>query len=76
MDKEITTLEDAEIEKTKFKYSKHPVDISNVDIDKIIISKRFLLVKSVSITLLVTKTREKLSFMYNPSKNEWIYKNL
>lgn len=47
MDKEITTLEDVEIEKTKFKYSKHPVDISNVDIDKIMTSVKIFLVKIV-----------------------------
>ena len=33
------------LKKSKFKYSEHPVDISNVDIDKIIISNKVSLGK-------------------------------
>ena len=39
MNKEIITFGDIEIEKHKFRYSKYPININNVGIDKIIISK-------------------------------------
>ena len=39
MTKEHVTLGDNEIEKCKFHYSKHPIKINNVDINKIISNK-------------------------------------
>ena len=39
MKKEHVTFGDNEIEKCKFHYSKHPIKINNVDINKIISNK-------------------------------------
>ena len=59
MNKEILIFNDIVIDKRKFHYSKNPIFIDNVDIDKILISKRFLLVKRVKNALLVTKIMSK-----------------
>ena len=40
MNKEIITFGDIEIEKNKFHCSKHRINIINVDVDRIIISKK------------------------------------
>lgn len=50
-----------ETEKSKFHYSKYLVNINNVDIEKLVISKKDLLAKRVLNVLLVTKMIEKLS---------------
>ena len=47
--------------KRKFHYFKHPSDINNVDIGEIMIPKKFLLVKKLLNTLLVTKIVKKLN---------------
>ena len=59
MNKEILIFNDIVIDKYKFHYSKNPIFIDDVDIYKILISKRFLLVKRVRNTLLVTKIMNK-----------------
>lgn len=41
MDKQIIALEDIDIERRKFHYSKYPINTDNVDIDKMITSKKF-----------------------------------
>ena len=38
MNKDIITFSNTDIEKRKFHYSKYPINIKNVDVDKIIIS--------------------------------------
>ena len=43
MNKQISTFVDMLIKKHKFYYSKHPLDINNVDIDKIMISTKVIL---------------------------------
>ena len=47
MNKEIRTFYDTEIEKSKFYYSKYPININNVYIDKIIIYKNVSFDKKV-----------------------------
>ena len=66
MNKEIITFGDIEIEKNNFHCSKHRINIINVDVDRIIISKKIPLCKNA---LLVTKM-----MMYNASKNERVGK--
>ena len=44
MNKEVITFGDNKTEKRKFRYSKYPININNIDIDKIIISIKFSLV--------------------------------
>lgn len=48
MIKEIITFVDIKIEKRKFHHLKYPININNVDIDKIIILNMDFLVKSVT----------------------------
>lgn len=45
MNKKILTSSDIETEKNKFHYSEYPVNINNVDIDKILISSKVLVAK-------------------------------
>ena len=47
MNKEIITFGDIEIEKHKFRYSKYPININNVGIDKIIISNKVSFAKKI-----------------------------
>ena len=72
MNREIITFGDTETEKNKFHCFKHRINIINVDIDRIIISKKILFCKNsfkCFIGLLVTKM-----MVYNASKNEWVGK--
>ena len=46
MNKEIITFGDIEIEKNNFHCSKHRINIINVDVDRIIISKKIPLCKN------------------------------
>lgn len=59
MIKEIITFVDIKIEKRKFHHLKYPININNVDIDKIIILNMDFLVKSVLNTLLFTMMMKK-----------------
>ena len=43
--KQVITFSDIEIKNCKFRYSKYPININNVDIVKIIISKKIFLGK-------------------------------
>ena len=45
MNKRILTSSDIETEKNKFHYSEYPVNINNIDIDKILISSKVLVAK-------------------------------
>ena len=45
MNKEIITFDDTETKKRKFCYSKYPININNVGIDKTVISKKISLGK-------------------------------
>ena len=52
--KEILTFGDIEIEKNKFYRYKTPIFLGDVDIEKVLVSTRFLLVKKTINTLLIT----------------------
>ena len=54
MGKEILTFGDVDIEKNQFYHYKSPIFLKNVDIEKVLDLKRFLLVKKAISTLLVT----------------------
>ena len=56
MVKEILTFRDSDIEKNKFYHNKTPVFLKDVDIEKVLVSTRFPLVKKTTNTLLVTCT--------------------
>ena len=56
MVKEILTFGDSDIEKNKFYHNKTPVFLKDVDIEKVLVSTRFPLVKKTTNTLLVTCT--------------------
>ena len=51
----IEKFDDTEIEKYKFHQHKGPILINNIDINKIVVSKRFLLVSKILKFSLVTK---------------------
>ena len=53
MNKEVITFGDNKTEKCQFRYSKYPININNIDIDKIIISIKFSLV-----SLMITKNKD------------------
>ena len=56
------TFGNVEIEKLKFLYSKHPIDLKNVNIDKIMIPKKvFVSVKKFLNVFLATSMMIKLS---------------
>ena len=50
MSKTILISGDIEKEKSKFYYSEYPIDISNVDIDKILISNKVLIIMTKFVT--------------------------
>lgn len=52
---------DIKIKKHNFQYSEHPIDISNKNIDKKLISSKVSFDKNVLNTLLVTKVNIRLS---------------
>ena len=54
MGKEISTFGDIEIEKNKFCQHKPSIFSKDIDIEEVLVSKRFLLVKKAISTLLVT----------------------
>ena len=54
MGKGILTFGDIEIEKSTFYRYKSPVPLRDVDIEKVLVSNKFLLVKKTINTLLVT----------------------
>ena len=54
MGKEILTFGDVDIEKNQFYHYNSPIFLKNVDIEKVLDLKRFLLVKKAISTLLVT----------------------
>ena len=56
MGKEISTFGDIEIEKNKFCHHKPSIFSKDIDIEEVLVSKRFLLVKKAISTLLVTFT--------------------
>ena len=54
MGKGILTFRDVDIEKNQFYHYKSPIFLKNVDTEKVLDLKRFLLVKKAISTLLVT----------------------
>ena len=62
MEKTITKFEDIEIQKQKLNQHKRPILIKQVDIDRIVVYNRFLLVKKDLNNLLVTKMLKELKF--------------
>ena len=58
--------DDNDIEKHKFHYLKYPININNVDIDKMIISNSLSFGKNVLNTLLDTRLVKKLSLILLP----------
>ena len=62
MEKTITKFEDIEIQKQKLNQHKRPTLIKQVDIDRIVVYNRFLLVKKDLNNLLVTKMLKELKF--------------
>ena len=61
MNKEIIMFDENETEKRKFHYSKYPININNVDIDKMIIGNSLSFGKNNLNTLLDTRLVKKLS---------------
>ena len=62
MGKEILMFSDTEIEKNKFYHHKSPIFLNDVNTEKVLVSKKFLLVKKTVSTFLVTcRTIIKLS---------------
>ena len=66
MNKEIIMFDENETEKRKFHYSKYPININNVDIDKMIIGNSLSFGKNVLNTLLDTRLVKKLSRILLP----------
>ena len=62
MNKKILVLGDTAIVKCKFHYPRSSIWIDNLDIDKILLSTRFLLVKTVIDTLFVKEDKKKLNY--------------
>ena len=62
MGKAIIKFEDIEIQTEKFNQHKRPVSIKQVDIDRIVVHNRFLLVKKDLNILLVAKMLKELNF--------------
>ena len=59
--KEIITLGDTDFEKCKFHYSKYPINLNDVDLDKMIISIQVSFSKKVLNTILVVNLMKNLS---------------
>ena len=66
---------DIEIKIRKCHYSKYPINISNVDIDKIMTSVKIFLVKIVWNTLLVTRMMKKLNYYMLPKMSGYTRKH-
>ena len=66
---------DIEIKIRKCHYSKYPINISNVDIDKIVTSDIIFLVKIVLNTLLVTSMMKKLNHYMLPKMSGYTRKH-
>ena len=71
MNKEIIMFDDDEIEKCKFHYSKYPINISNGDIDKMIIGNCLSFGKNVLNTLLDTRLVKNLSRILLPRMSKY-----
>ena len=77
MGKEILTFGNIETEKNKFYQDKDPNVLGDVDIKKVLVSKKFLLLKKTISTLLVTCIMViKLNITYNAFKNKRLCKKL
>ena len=74
MNKEILIFNDIVIDKHKSHYSKNPIFIDDVDIYKILISKRFLLVNGSEILYWLQRLWISEGIVYNSIKNDWISK--
>ena len=61
MEKTVIKFDDIKIPKQKFHQHKRPISIKNVDIDKIVVSSKVLLLKKDLNTVLATKMLKKLS---------------
>ena len=68
MNKEIITFSDTEIEKRKFHYSKYPINIKNVDVDKIILSCEDSFVRKGFKYFIGYKDDEKVKLFYMAPK--------
>ena len=76
MNKEIVILGDIEIGKWKCQYAKYPINMNNIDIDKIKTSNKVLFGKKVfKIFYCLERYGTNKVFIYNASKNERVFKN-
>ena len=71
MNKEIIMFDGDEIEKRKFHYSEYPININNVDIDKMIIGNCLSFGKNILNTLLDTRLVKKLSRILLPRMSKY-----
>ena len=74
MNKEILIFNDIVIDKRKFHYSKNPIFIDNVDIDKILILKDFFWWNGSKMLYWLQKLWVSEGIVYNSIKNDWISK--
>ena len=64
MEKTVIKSGDSEIDKRKFHKYKKPISVKNIDINKIVVSNKTSLVKSVSNVLLDKKILKKDLYVY------------
>ena len=64
MEKTVIKFGDSEIDKRKFHKYKKPISVKNIDINKIVVSNKTSLVKSVSNVLLDKKILKKDLYVY------------
>ena len=62
-------MDDTEIEKYKLYQHKNPILIDNIDVNKIVVSHKFFIVKRILNILLAIKMLKKQTFMHTPSKS-------